>query len=109
MAHAEPDITIGMLLEHMRAFEGRMMKQLQTWNYELRNDVKKVEHRLDRVEFRLGHVEHRLGSVEKRLNVVETKIDNMDLVLNDLEIAMVEQKHEQRIQALEQHTGLVKA
>ena len=71
----DDDITPKVLLDHMRAMEDRIMKEIQG----IRVDVQSIDQRLCRVEICLDRV-------EKKLTLISTQIQNIDERLDVIEI-----------------------
>ena len=62
--------------------------------YDMQNQLERVEVRLERVEVRLENVENRLENVENRLDSVETRLDSVETKIDRLQDDMVEVKFE---------------
>jgi predicted nuclease with TOPRIM domain len=97
----ESDITLKTVLEYIQAMRT-----------DLGGRMDRLEGRMDRLDGRMDRLEHRMDRMELRMNRMDAKfslqLDAIDKRLDTIEISIVDQKHEQRITALEQHTGLVK-
>jgi DNA-binding transcriptional MerR regulator len=86
-------ITLQVVLDHMQAHRNDLSGQMTSMKSELNNRIdqldKKLSTRIDDVQF-----------------ILTNQINALDDRLNSIEIAIVEQKHEERIQRLEKVTGL---
>jgi hypothetical protein len=81
MVNMADDITLRTIVEHIQG---------------LRDSL---EGRMDRLEGRIGKLESRVDIMDLRLS---SQIDALDRRLDTIKIAIVEQRHEPRIRALEQ-------
>jgi hypothetical protein len=87
-AKADTDITLGTIMEHLRAMEGRINKRFED-----------ADKRLDGVDKRFDGVETRIDRLERNLT---RQIDGIDKRLDEIEI----EKLPQRVERIEEHLQL---
>lgn len=89
-----PDITLRDIVQH-----------IQGLRYDMTTRMDRLEGRMNRLEGRMDGLEERMHTVTLRLNVLSAQVENIGDAVDRIEITMVEQKHEERIQKLEAHAG----
>jgi hypothetical protein len=102
---ALPRITLRTLLTHMQKQHGDVLVRFS--RVDKRMDG--IDHRLAALEGRVDTLTHRFDVLQHKFDVLENKFDaaipNIDARLDRIEIAIIEQRHEERIVRLEKHVG----
>jgi len=83
----DQDITLAMILNHMRAMEERLLQ------------------RFDAVDHRCKAIDGRFDAVDHRFNLISTQIENIDQRLDAIEIEDIPK----RVTHIKKHLGLAKA
>jgi len=64
-------ITPKVLLDHMRAMEGRLSQKISEEIRGVHTRIDRVEIRIDRVEQKLTLISTQIGNIDQRLDVIE--------------------------------------